>query len=92
MLSRSNIQVSIWPKPLASFVMLTPCAAAVIRVPTPCSVNNSSSTACGTRPSRMTTPSTRFDRVEAGFDLGDHAAGDRAIGDQRARLGDGQFA
>src|SRR5262249_47115773 len=29
-----------------------------IRVPTPWSVNNSSKTACGTLPSRMTTPST----------------------------------
>ena len=31
-----------------------------ISVPTPCSVNSSSSTACGTRPSRITTPSTPF--------------------------------
>jgi hypothetical protein len=29
-----------------------------IRVPAPCSVNNSSNTACGTLPLMMTTPST----------------------------------
>ncbi|VVT31440.1 hypothetical protein RHIZ404_230294 [Rhizobium sp. EC-SD404] len=33
----------------------------------------------------------RFDSLDAGLDLRDHAAGNRAVGYQRARLGDRQF-
>jgi hypothetical protein len=32
-----------------------------------------------------------LDRLDAGLDLGDHAAGNRAVGDQRLGLGDRQF-
>ena len=40
----------------------------------------------------MTTPSTpRLERIDAGLDLGDHAAGDRAVGDEAADVVDPQF-
>ena len=61
--------------------------SALTRVPTPYSVNSSSSSACGTRPSMMTAPSTPpAHRLEAGLDLRDHAAADGAVGDVAARL------
>ena len=63
------------------------------RVPTPCGVKSSSSTECGTRPSSTMTPSTPDSTTPAAaFDLGDHAAGDRAIGDERRDVGERQLA
>ena len=48
---------------------------------------------CGTRPSRMMTPSTPdFDHGDAAFDLGDHAAGDGAVGDQLRHVAELQLA
>ena len=63
-----------------------------ISVPVPWLVNSSSSTACGVLPSMMTTPcDALLERVDAGFDLRDHAAGNGAVGDQLARILHRQF-
>ena len=75
-------------KPCASRLKATencPSPQGTISVPAPCSVKSSSSTACGVLPFEDDDAlDAALERLDAGLDLGDHAARDRAVGDQRA--------